>query len=108
MNPGLLDFQSLVFTPLSYQLPKDKDQGLRWAQPAKGVPVAMATSDLPSCYFPGVSTEVKDAALGVLHHDPHPQQRLPRLPILPTPQVSSSEESDRSQIPTTPAGGEVA
>lgn len=70
--------------------------------------MAMAISALPSCYFPGVSIEVKDAALGVLHHDPHPQQWLPQLPALPAPQVSSSEESDRAWIPTTPAGGEVA
>ncbi|TKC48323.1 hypothetical protein EI555_014565, partial [Monodon monoceros] len=27
-----------------------------------------------------------DAALGVLPRDPHPQQRLPRLPALPAPQ----------------------
>lgn len=62
--------------------------------------MTMATSDLPSYRFPGATTKVKDAALGVLPHGPNPQWWLPLLLTLPDPQVSGP--ANRAWISATP------
>lgn len=70
--------------------------------------MTMATSDLPSYRFPGATTKVKDAALGVLPHGPNPQWWLPLLLTLPDPQVSGpANRAWISATPKPPAGGGV-
>lgn len=100
MNPGASDFESAPSSlPHSFQ----KTRSIACTEPGRGPELAEGTqclwvclTFLSVCHFPGASTGVKDAALGDLPRDSHPQQRLPWFPALPASQVSSTDKRSKT------------